>query len=168
MTKATCARNKRRRGSTALQLALFSCVALAPPAAHAQTKVVTPVLTQTLDFGTFAVLPSCNNCTITISPAGVRTPTAGIVILSSKNNGRPAKFTVTCNTGSCTYTPTVSGAPSMNAGGVTLSMGTFTFSKSPTNTTSTLSVGARLTIPNKNAAVGTFTSTAFTLATANP
>lgn len=146
-----------------LPLALF----LTPQKASAQGKVVTPVQTQTLDFGTFTVLPTCNNCTITILTTGARTFTTG-VIPSSTNGGRPATFSVTCSTGSCTYTPTVSGAPVITAGAVTMTISAPIFSKSPANTPSTLSVGAQLTIPNSSAARGTFTSTSFTLATANP
>jgi hypothetical protein len=149
-------------------LALAATLLLAPPPAHAQTAVATPVLQQTLDFGTFAVLPSCNNCSITISPAGVRSRTAGIVILSSKNNGRPAKFSVSCNKSNCSYTPSISGAPAISAGGVTMTMGSYSFSKSPATLPSTLSVGATLTIPNAGVALGTYTSTVFTLSTSSP
>ncbi|MDB5933469.1 MAG: hypothetical protein JWQ01_813 [Massilia sp.] len=162
------------RGWAPAQRALQMCLALsvalllAPQSARAQVAVATPVLLQNLDFGTFAVLPSCNNCFIQISAAGARSYTPGIVILSSTNNGRPAQFRVTCNKGSCAYTPTISGVSTITAGGVTMTMGSPTFSKSPANTTSTLSVGARLTIPSAGAAVGTFTSTPFTLATSSP
>lgn len=167
MNNATPARHRPGRGSLASQLALACLLALAPTTGHAQTKTATPVQIQTLDFGTFTVLANCNNCTITISAAGVRSASAAIK-LSSTNMGRPARFYVTCSTGSCGYTPTVTGAPVIRAGTVNMTMNNFTFSKSPTNTPSTLSVGARLTIPNSTAARGSFISTAFTLATAAP
>ncbi len=169
MSIAACAR-KWQGASRAVRmlLALAATLLLVPQPARAQGTIVTPVLLQTLDFGTFAVLPSCNYCVISISAAGVRSRTAGIVILSSKNRGRPAQFQVTCNKGSCAYTPTISGAPSINAGGVTMTLGSPTFSKSPTNTTSILSVGATLTIPNAGAAAGTRTSSPFTLSISSP
>lgn len=122
---------------------------------------------QKLDFGTFSVLPSCVNCTITMSTSGVRTASAGVV-LSSTNHGKAATFNVTCNNGACTWTPAVSGSPTMSAGAVTMTVSTFTTLKAATNTPSLLTVGARLTIPGPGAATGTYTSGAVFTVTTTP
>lgn len=122
---------------------------------------------QKLDFGTFAVLPSCTNCTVTVGTNGVRSRTGG-VILSSSNNGRPGTFSVTCNNGSCPWSGTASGAPSIAAGGVTMTIGTFTTLKAGANTPSVLAIGATLTIPNSGSVVGTYSSGNFTVTTTTP
>lgn len=169
MSKTLSARNSWCPGSTWFQICpgLIFALLLTPQAAQAAANVATPASTQSVDFGTFAVLPTCSNCSITMSAAGARTASAGVV-LSSNNVGKPGKFTVTCNNGSCAYTPTVAGSATIAAGGVNMTVGTFTFSKSPTNTTSTLSVGAKLTILTSGSTAGTYSSTSYTLATASP
>lgn len=137
---------------------------LAPQAAQGAANATTVSSTQTLDFGTFVVLPTCSNCTITMSAAGARTASAGIV-LSSKNVGKVAKFSVGCNNVGCSYTATPGSSVTMAAGGVNMTVGTFTSAKSPATTPSVLSVGAKLTIPNSGSAVGTYTSAIFTITT---
>lgn len=141
-------------------------LSVASQTAQGALNTATPTSTQTLDFGTFAVLPSCVNCSITMDVNGNRV-TSGGVVLSSKAPGRPAKFTVLCNNGSCAYTPTFTGSPTF-AAGVNMTVSTFTIFKSTANTPSTLSVGAKLTIPNSGAVAGTYTSTTFTIATSSP
>lgn len=134
------------------------------PAYAAQASTAVAATAQKLDFGTFSVLPSCANCTITMSTAGVRTATGG-VILSSTNPGKPGTFSVTCNNGSCTWNGAVSLSPTIAAGGVTMTVGAFTTAKAGANTPSTLTVGATLTIPNSGSAAGTYTSTNYTVTT---
>lgn len=164
MFKTTRAHTERGTGSAGLRICLAPMLALlvAPQAAQAAADRPTVAPVQNLDFGTFVVLPSCVNCSITIDPNGTRTATPGIV-LSSKNTGSAARFSVGCNNPSCTYTVTISTSVSMAAGGVTMTVGTFTNSKSPATTPSVLSVGGKLTIPAAGAAVGTYTSTSFTV-----
>jgi hypothetical protein len=145
-------------------LAPMLALLLAPQAAQAAADKPTVALVQNLDFGTFVVLPSCVSCSITMNPDGTRTATPGI-ILSSKSTGRPAQFSVGCNNPSCAYTVSVTTSVSMAAGGITITVGTFTTLKSPAATPSVLSVGARLTIPTSGAAVGTYTSTSFMVTT---
>jgi hypothetical protein len=141
-------------------LAPMLALLIAPPAAQAAADKPTIVLVQSLDFGTFVVLPSCVNCSITMNPNGTRTATPGIV-LSSKSTGRPAQFSVGCNNPSCTYAVSIPGTFNLAAGGITMSVGSFTSSKSSATTPSMLSVGAKLTIPSSGSAVGTYTSTTF-------
>ena len=153
--------------SIALQRCLGPVLALllAPLAAQAAPNATTvTAAAQQLDFGTFAVLPSCANCTITMSATGARSKTGGVV-LSNSNPGKPGAFSVTCNNGSCTWTPSVAGATTIAAGGVTMTVGTYTTAKAGPNTPSTVTVGARLTIPNAGAATGTFSSGNFTVTT---
>lgn len=136
---------------------------LAPFAAQgaASTTAVTPV--QTLDFGKFVVLPTCSGCTVTISSSGApRTASAGIVLVSA-NPGRPAVYNVACS-GNCNYTATMMGAPTI-AAGVTMSIATMTYAKSPSTGAGTLTIGATLTIPGPGATVGQYTSTSFTIST---
>jgi hypothetical protein len=145
-------------------LAPVLALLLAPQAAQAAADKITVALVQNLDFGTFVVLPSCVNCSITMNPDGTRTATPGIV-LSSKSTGRPAQFSVGCNNPSCPYTVTLTTSVSMAAGGVNMTVGTFTNSKSPATTPSVLSVGGKLTIPTSGGAVGTYTSPTFMVTT---
>lgn len=131
---------------------------LAPLAAHGAANLTSVTATpQKLDFGSFSVLPSCSNCSITIGTDGSRTATVGVV-LTNTNTGKPGVFSVACNNGSCPWTPTVSGSTTIVAGGVTMTVNTFTKLKGSVNTPTTLTVGAKLTIPNASAARGTFSS----------
>lgn len=155
-------------------VALLVCsVACLPNAVLAKTKANSTVVTATnavIDFGSFSVLPSCANCFIIISPTGVRTASAGIV-LTSANPGQAATYSVTatCLAGACdpytvAVTPT---APTLPAGGVTMTVDTFTFQQSATLPPNTLAVGAKLTIPSSTSA-GSYTGAAFTITTTPP
>lgn len=143
--------------------------ALWPNAILAKTQSITLAATNSvIDFGSFSVLPSCTNCTITVSPAGVRTASAGIVLTSAKP-GQAAAYTVTptCNSGTCTaYTAVVTpSSASLPAGGVTMTVGSFTLQQSATLPPNTLSVGATLTIPSSGSTAGTYSGAAFTITT---
>lgn len=129
---------------------------LAPQLARAAANSITVTKTQTLDFGAFAVLPSCSGCTITIASNGQRTASAGIA-LSNKNQGKAAQFNVTCNNRTCAYTVAAPAAVTMAAGSVNMTVGAYTPVRTPTSTPSTLSVGATLTIPNAGSAASTYT-----------
>lgn len=139
--------------------------------AQARTTSSTLTAGASLDFGSFAVLPSCSNCTITISPTGVRTASAGVV-LTSANPGSAGtySYTATCNNGNpagCqayaeAVTPT---STTILAGGVTMTVGNFTTQQSSSIPPNTLSVGATLTIPSSGATAGTYTSTSFLITT---
>jgi 3D (Asp-Asp-Asp) domain-containing protein len=138
---------------------------LAPHTAQgAPNRTTISAPTQTLDFGSFVVLPTCINCSITISASGVRTASGGIV-LTSNNTGRPAKFNVGCNNGACAYTAAITSSVNMAAGGVTMIVGTFSNSQSAPATPNVLSVGGKLTIPSAGSAVGTYTSSNFFVTT---
>ena len=162
------------KSTTAATLLVCFC-ALQPGQAQAATTAVTitPATGAAINFGSFAVLGTCSNCTITISPAGFRSASAGIV-LSSSNVGSAATFTVTQTT--CTgpapkcngYTILGTSPSPLVAGGVSMTLGAFTFNPTvgPTGApgvVNTLSVGATLTIPSKPTAgafpVGNFTVT---------
>jgi hypothetical protein len=164
MSKTNRAQNNWWPVFTRIWLASVLALLLAPQAARAAADKPTVAPVQNLDFGAFVVLPSCVNCSITMNPDGSRTATPGI-ILSSKSSGRPAQFSVGCNNPSCTNTVSVSTSVSMAAGGVTMTVGSFTTSKRPATTPSVLSVGGKLTIPQSGSAVGTYTSTSFMVTT---
>lgn len=139
------------------QLSLVTILALsvAPQPARAAPNSITVTKTQNLDFGSFAVLPSCSSCTITIASNGQRTASAGIA-LSSANLGKAALFNVTCNNTTCAYTVSAPAAVTMIAGSVNMTVGAYTPVRTPTSTPSTLSVGATLTIPNAGSAANTY------------
>ena len=139
----------------------------------AQAKTTSSTLTAGvgLDFGSFAVLPSCSNCTITISPTGVRTASAGIV-LTSANPGSAGTYSyaATCNNGppsGCqAYTTAITPTTvTISAGGVTMTVGNFTTQQSSSIPPNTLSVGATLTIPSSGSTAGTYTSGSFLITT---
>jgi hypothetical protein len=119
-----------------------------------------------IDFGSFAVLPSCSNCSVTISPAGARSATGGIV-LTRANPGHAATYSVTesggcaCKPYTAAFTPTSVAA---TAGAVVMTLGSFTTSQSAASPPNTLSVGATLTIASRGAA-GTFSPWSFTITT---
>ena len=89
-------------------------------------------------------------------------------MLSNVNPGSAATFSVTqvCNGGGCTaYTTTAAATAALPAGGVSMTLATFTFSQGAlVGTVNTLSVGATLTIPNQGTA-GTFSGGGFTVTT---
>lgn len=153
--------------ASALATALLSLGSVA----SAKTTGVTVVATNAVvSFGSFAVLPSCANCSITISPSGVRTATPGIV-LTSANPGQAGSYSVTlvCNGQGCdpyssAITPT---SATLSAGGVTMTVDTFTLQPSGASPNFTMGVGARLTIPSSPSA-GTYTGAAFMLTVNSP
>ena len=156
------------------KFALMAGVCLVTWAPIASAKTVTFNIAATnavINFGSFAVLPSCANCSITISASGVRTATAGIV-LTSANPGQAASYsmTATCNGQGCdpytapAITPTSASLP---AGAVTMRVDTFTFLATGALPNVTMGVGAKLTIPSSPSA-GTYTGAAFTLTVNSP
>lgn len=151
-----------------LALALACCGAFQPGSAFAVTQSTAVVSGGVVNFGSFAVLPGCANCSITITAAGVRS-VVGAVILSSANNGSPATFQVTqtCNGGGCTtYSATAVATAALSGGGVAMTLGTFTFAQGTVAAkVNTLSVGATLTIPSKPTSAGTFSGGGFTVTT---
>ena len=155
----------------ALAWALATLLLSWGPVASARTRSITVTATNAvINFGSFAVLPSCANCSITISPSGTRTATAGIV-LTSANPGQAASYSVvaTCNGSSCdpyssAITPT---SATLAAGAVTMTVGTFTLQPSGALPNFTMAVGARLTIPSSPTA-GTYTGAAFMLTVNSP
>lgn len=154
-----------------LALVVGACFIAWVPAASAKTVSVTVTATNAvINFGSFAVLPSCANCSITISPSGARTATAGIV-LTSANPGQAASYSVsaTCNGQGCdayssAITPT---SATLTGGGVTMTVGTFTLQPSGTLPNFTMGVGATLTIPSSPTA-GTYTGASFMLTVNSP
>lgn len=156
---------------------LFCLTALLPATSWAQQTpplATIAAINPSINFGSFAVLPSCVNCTITVSPAGVRSSTGG-VILTSGVAANAASYTVTIqnanNNGQAQYTVVTPWSPAsvnMVAGAATMIVGAFTSAQSVVPTklspTNILTVGATLTIPSSVAA-GAYTSSAFTVTT---
>ncbi|MEO8023126.1 DUF4402 domain-containing protein [Polaromonas sp.] len=150
---------------------LGACLIAWGPVASAKTQSITVTATNAvINFGSFAVLPSCANCSITISPSGARTATAGIV-LTSANPGQAGSYSVVaqCNGQGCdpyssAMTPT---SATLTAGGVTMTVDTFTLQPSGSLPNFTMGVGARLTIPS-NPGAGTYTGAAFMLTVDSP
>lgn len=148
-----------------------ACLIAWAPVASARTQSITVTATQSVvNFGSFAVLPSCANCSITISPSGARTATAGIV-LTSASPGQAASYSVVavCNGQGCdpytsAITPT---SATITAGGVTMTVDTFTLQPSGALPNFTMGVGARLTIPS-NPGAGTYTGATFMLTVNSP
>jgi hypothetical protein len=151
MSKTTCSPS-----ASQLVLGAILALSLAPQFARAAPNSITVTKTQNLDFGSFAVLPSCSGCTITIASNGQRTASAGIA-LSSTNMGKAAQFNVTCNNITCAYTVSAPAGVTIAAGIVNMTVGTYTPVRTPTSTPSTLTVGATLTIPNSGSAPNTYT-----------
>lgn len=151
-------------------IALLFCVSYA----YAQKDLVTRIdKTQDLQFGTFVNTGSAGG-TVEVSKDGIRTSTGSIVLLG--NNFRPAIFVVTLsgsinkitsNTLTISYVnyplnATGGGSPtlSLEAGGplTNRNVGNY-FSTGATNEyTTTITVGARLTIPG-NAISDTYAGT---------
>ena len=153
-------------------VSLFVCFcALQPSQVLGRTTSTTIAVTSgVINFGSFAVLPGCANCSITISPAGARRA-VGAIVLSNVNPGSAATFSVTqtCNnanpSGCSVYTAAAAATAALPAGGVAMTLGTFTLSQGAlVGTVNTLSVGATLTIPNQGTA-GTFSGGGFTVTT---
>lgn len=164
MSKTHCAPRPSRPLTRRLGYVL--ALLLVPLAAQAAKTTVTTG--RNLDFGSFAVLPSCANCTITIGTNGMRTASAGIYLLPSKG-GQAGTFNVTCNGGGvCPYSASILGTTTIAAGSVTMTVGSFTTSKGSTYTPSTVSVGGVLTIKNSGSPAGTYSSGIFTVRTTTP
>ena len=159
---------------TPLAALLVCFYTLQPGHVLAATNSTTIAVTSSvINFGAFIVLAGCANCSITISPTGVRS-VVGAILLSNVNVGSAATFSVTqnCQGGNpkCTgYIPTAVATAILPAGGVNMTLSAFTFNPpaGPTGAiglVNTLSVGATLTIPSQGAA-GTFSGGGFTLTT---
>ena len=160
---------------SASRVALLACFCTLPPGyvLAATNSTTIAVTSSVINFGAFIVLAGCANCSITISPTGVRS-VAGAILLSNVNAGSAATFSVTqnCQGGNpkCTgYTPTAVATAILPAGGVNMTLSAFTFNPpaGPTGAAglvNTLAVGATLTIPSQGAA-GTFNGGGFTLTT---
>ncbi|WP_232291626.1 DUF4402 domain-containing protein [Polaromonas sp. JS666] len=156
----------RRLNNLLVSAFVISSVAFLPGAGFAAPKTTIISVNTVINFGSFSVLPSCANCTITISPLGARTASGGVVLTTS-NPGSAATYSVTAPGSGVSYTavftPT---SATMAAGGVTMTVGSFTTLQNPSNgTPNTLSVGATLTIPNSGSTAGTYTGAAFTITT---
>lgn len=157
------------RSNARIAAAVLVCFcALQPTQVLAKTTSTTiPATSGVIDFGSFAVLPGCANCSVTISATGVRTA-SGAIVLTSASTGSVAKFSVTqtCNGGGCTgYTATGAATAPLPAGGIAMTLGTFTFAQDTAVAgVNTLSVGATLTIPGQGSA-GTFSGGAFSVTT---
>lgn len=162
----------RRLENLAVVAFMVASVVCLPSALLAKTRPNSTVVTATnavIDFGSFSVLPSCSNCFITISPTGVRTASAGIV-LTSAQPGQAATYSVmaTCQQGACDpYT--VAATPSSASLTTGMTVSAFTFQQSATLPPNTLSVGATLTIlGSASAAAGSYPGAAFTITTTPP
>lgn len=151
---------------------LAVCLVAWGSVASAKTQSITVTATNAvINFGSFAVLPSCANCSITISPSGARTATAGIV-LTSADPGQAASYAVAarcvgaggCDPYSAAVTPT---SATLVAGAVTMTVDTFTLQPNGSLPNFTMGVGARLTIPS-NPGAGTYTGATFTLTVNSP
>lgn len=149
----------------------FALALLLNHGAHAAAaKITFSAASPGLNFGSFVVLSTCSNCTVTISPAGVRSASAGILLMNTAT-GTAAAFSATgTSCGSCTYAVTTP-APSpvsILSGGVTMTVNSYTFSQTSAAAPNILHVGATLTIPSSGATPGTFTSTSSYTVTTNP
>jgi hypothetical protein len=134
------------------------------PVANAAPKSTIVVVNAAIDFGSFAVLPACSNCSVTISPNGLRTA-SGAIVLTSANPGRAASFTVTQVGGSPGYTAALTPTSvAQTNGGVVMTLGNFTTAQSPALPPNTLSVGATLTIASSGTA-GSYTGWTYTVTT---
>lgn len=146
-------------------LPMLALLLASQAAQGAANKTTVGAAIQPLDFGSFVVLPTCTNCTIVMSPSGMRSTPLGGILLTSKNAGRPAQFNVTCNNGSCPYTATFTTSVNMTAGGVTMRVGSFTIPTGSPTTPNLLSVGGTLTIPRSGSTPATYTSPNFSVTT---
>ena len=169
--------NLRLLKNTPVSALLVFFYALLPGHVLAATTAVTiaPISGGVINFGSFAVLAGCSNCSITISPAGARS-VSGAIVLTSANAGSPATFSVTqttCPSGNpkCSgFLPQSVTAPAvLPAGGVNMTLSAFTFSPTVPQTgaqglVTVVSVGATLTIPSRGTA-GTFSGGGFTYTT---
>ncbi len=137
----------------------------APPAGTGTTTSIAAI-NSAIDFGSFAVLSSCINCSVTISPSGARTSSGGIV-LTSANPGRAASYSVTeggCSCKAYTEAMTPTSVPQVT-GGVQMTVGSFTSVQSAALPPNTFTVGATLTIAGPGATAGTYSGWSFTVTT---
>lgn len=170
MAAAAAAINIMSRTLQVLITAL--CLATAPlqSAVAADSTLIVSTI-RTLDFGSFAVLGSCSNCSITINPVtGTRTTSGGIILKAGGSPGA-AQYNVdmrSCGKSCSAYAATVSPASvTMSGGSSTWTVGSFTTAQSSTTThPNILYVGAKLTIPSgAGITAGTKTSASFTITT---
>ncbi|WP_151447124.1 DUF4402 domain-containing protein [Lacisediminimonas profundi] len=157
----------RTKPLRAALLGILLGIGLIPNVSTAATSALTFV--RDIDFGTFTVLGSCMNCTITIAadPTGTRSASAG-VILNPTNPGTSGQYDVLMTGGApFTYTATVTPATvNMVTAGGTMTVQTFTTSQTTVvKKANTLYVGATLRIPSVGVTAGTFTSGTYTVTT---
>lgn len=137
-----------------------------PNVSTAATSALTFV--SDIDFGSFTVLGSCSNCTITIDPVtGARTASAGVV-LDPTNAGTRGQYSVVMTGGSpFTFTAAVSPATvSIATAGGSMTVQTFTTSQTTVKQKEfILYVGATLRIPSVGVTAGTHTSGTYTVTT---
>lgn len=136
---------------------LFALVCAATTASVSWGAVIAISNTQALAFGKFV---AGSDGAVTVSPAGVRNASGGVVLVPS-GEGTVARFAVTGDP-NVTYAITLpaDGTVSLASGANTMALKTFTSSPGGTGTlsgagTQTLSVGATLTV-GSNQAVGNY------------
>lgn len=139
--------------------------------APATATIVSPIaIARTVDLQFGNVAASALAGTVTMDPAGVRTPGGGVTLPATTGTVTAASFTVT-GTAGYTYAITLPvGATTLANGANTMTVDNFSSTPSGTGTltggTSTLTVGARLNV-GANQAAGLYTSTANFVVTVN-
>jgi hypothetical protein len=134
--------------------------AQATASATASATIITPItITKTvdLDFGNVAV--SATSGTVTMAPAGTRTPNGGVTLPAVAGTPAAAAFDVT-GEASYTYAITLPSAPlTITSGSNTMTVDQFTSNPSATGTlsagtpgTETINVGATLNVGASQAA----------------
>lgn len=130
------------------------CTAVAPVSWAALIGISN---TQALAFGTFAA--GSGGGSVTVSAGGVRTPSGGVVLVSS-GAGAAATFTVSGDPVTYAINLPGDGTVTLTSGANSMAVGTFTSSPSGTGTlasgSQTLSVGATLSV-GSNQAAGVYT-----------
>lgn len=135
---------------------ILACVAAFSAASAAGLTIVA---TQDLAFGKFAAAAGGS---VTVSPAGARSKSGGVVLVSS-GPGNAALFSVTGDPGA-TYAVSLPSASALTrVGGATMTVNTFTSSPATTGVlgaggSQTLAVGATLSVGSSQP-VGAYTGT---------
>jgi hypothetical protein len=149
-------------------LAFSVSVRAADATATASATIITPMSiskTADMNFGYLSVGASAG--TVVLAPAGTRTYTGGVTLLSG-GTVTAAAFTVT-GSGSMTYSITLPTSVTLTSSGNTMTANTFTSTPSGTGTLSSgsqaLEVGATLNV-GANQAAGAYTSSNFTVTVA--
>ena len=144
--------------------------AQASATATATATIVTPIsITEVvnMNFGNVAVQTATGG-TVVLTPAGVRSATAGVTLPSTTGTVTAASFTVS-GQGNYTYAITLPSTDlTITSGSNTMAVNTFTSSPSPTGTlsaggTQTLTVGATLNVAAAQPAGVYVSATPFTV-----